>query len=87
MIVEGVKDTAAEIGGIADRSSKQADSTKEVAAAIAQIVKVTEDTAARGEEMAASSEELSARGRAAPRPGNTIQDERGRRAGKQGLSA
>ncbi len=60
MIVEGVKDTAAEIGGIADRSGKQADSTKEVAAAIAEIVKVTEDTASRGEAMAASSEQLSA---------------------------
>ncbi len=60
MIVEGVKETAAAIGGIAEVSSKQADNSKEVAAAIAQIAKVTEDTVARGEEMAASSQQLSA---------------------------
>jgi methyl-accepting chemotaxis protein/NAD-dependent dihydropyrimidine dehydrogenase PreA subunit len=60
MILEGVKVTAAEIAGISTVSSKQAQSTKEVAKAAVQISKATEETASHSEEMAASSEELHA---------------------------
>ena len=80
MIVEGVKETAAAIGGIAEVSSKQADNSKEVAAAIAQIAKVTEDTVARGEEMAPSSQQLTTPGRPTPNPGDAVQDEVRRKA-------
>ena len=59
-IIDGVEGTAKRIAEIADATVEQAQNAGEVSNAIQQVSEVTEQSAAGGEEMASSSEELGA---------------------------
>ena len=59
-IIEGVEGTAKRIAEIADATVEQAQNAGEVSSAILQVSEVTEQSAAGGEQMASSSEELGA---------------------------
>ncbi|NOY41851.1 MAG: PAS domain-containing protein [Planctomycetes bacterium] len=59
-IIDGVEGTAKRIAEIADATVEQAQNAGEVSTAIQQISEITEQSAAGGEEMASSSEELGA---------------------------